>query len=151
MNLTKQQELKQHYTPKKRKVLPVKVITEAIKFIGAGFYVGFMEGSGTPIDPITKYTLLTIPSVLSGAFSAASCYGMQELMKFTFEDDSSNLEQTLSGVYDNKKEGVQETINKIDYTNPTPKMSRLVAKSAGKIALKTGIGYIAGYGLAKLL
>jgi len=150
MDLAKQQELEQTYAQAKRKVLPIRILAEAVKF-GAGFYVGLMDGQGTPVDPATRYTFLATPSVLSGVFSAVSCYGLQKLMKNALEDDSSDLEKILDGIDDDKRADVQEEINKIAYTNLTPKMPKLVAKSTGTTALKTGIGYAVGYGLAKLL
>ena len=112
MDLAKQQELEQNYAQAKKKVLPVRIVAEAVKF-GAGFYVGFMDGQGTPVDPATRYTFLATPSVLSGAFSAASCYGVQKLMKHTLEDDSSDLEKILDGIDDDKIKDVQEAMNKM--------------------------------------
>ena len=52
-----EQDLEQVYGQTKKKILPAKIITETAKF-GAGFYVGFMDGQGIPVDPVTKYTLL---------------------------------------------------------------------------------------------
>jgi hypothetical protein len=150
MDLAKQQELEQTHLQAKRKVLPIRILAEAVKF-GAGFYVGLMDGQGTPVDPATRYTFLATPSVLSGAFSAASCYGIQKLVKHTLETDKSGIEEKLNGIPEDKREDVQELLYKLAYTNLTPKMPKLVAKSTGTTALKTGIGYAVGYGLAKLL
>lgn len=143
---------------KKKVSLPLvvtKAVANAIN-LGAGFYVGFMDGQRNPVDPATRYILLATPSVLSGAFCVTSCYGIQKLLKFCLENDKAgfenNLEKKLTEEdinFDGKK--VQEVLNKIAYTDITPMIPEMFAVSAGKTALKTGIGYTIGFGLAKLL
>lgn len=85
------------------------------------------------------------------AFSATSCYGIQKLMKHTLEDDLSNLEKILDGINDDKRKDVQKTMDKITYTNLTLKIPKIIVKSAGTTALKTGVGYVIGYSFANAL
>jgi len=76
-------------------------------------------------------------------------YGVQYLLRRISEEPS--LEEKLTGVDEDKRKFIQEVTNKMAYTNLTPKIPKLIVESAGVTALKTGIGYVLGYGLAKLL
>ena len=152
MDSVKQQKLEQDYNAQlARKILRLGgIVVESLKF-GVGFYVGFMDGQGTPIDSTIKYTSLAAPSVfLSRVFPLVFAYGTQKLAKHSLENRSSYHEKIPEGI-DNPIRELQEQMEKVAYTKIPSKYLKLVAKSVGTTALKTGIGYTVGYCLAKLL
>jgi len=133
-----------------RKELPFKIFNQIIKY-GAGFYVGVRDGAGIPLNPGIKYTLFATPAVLSGSFIGIVASVMSKLAKKTLQSEYKfSLEETLN---ENKREQNIKEVKKVDYDFPDfySKIPKAVAINAGKTALKTGVGYVAGYLLSKLI
>jgi len=151
MDITKQPEWEQKITSVKKKAQLFNIIGEFITF-GAGSYVGFMDGQGTPLEPAIKYSLLATPSVLGGAVTAAGTLFIQFMSKFSLNNTNNGLSIddfcTNTACTTDEKKNLQQALNKIAYTNIMP---NVVAKSVGKTALKTGIGYAVGYCLGRLI
>ncbi len=118
------------------------VIPEEIISIGAGLYVGFKDGQGIPINSATRYSLLAAPTVLRGAIHISMIYGRNRFAKFI----KGQLEKMVD-------ESANEQIRNMDTFPNRPLIlnPKEIARGMGKTALETGAGYIAGYGLAKII
>ncbi|MCK5149591.1 hypothetical protein KAJ87_01550 [Candidatus Pacearchaeota archaeon] len=152
MDLEKQQGLGENYAQAKKGLSFIKFGADVVK-VGAGFYVGFMDGQGTPVNPSTRYTFLATPSVLSAVFSTTSNYVFQKMLKYSLKNHPSIFEKNIREYEceNNEKEEIQKALKKIAHHNFMPEIFKKSAKDTGITTIKTGVGYAVGYGLAKLI
>lgn len=127
--------------------------------------MGFNDGKQTPLDNFSKYFFLTAPSAIKAATLSVSLFLIKKMFKWGYENISQDEwedklseeikkdpefqkinEETPFNLYD--KDGICKFVN----NSLSSRGSYLgIAKAVGKTAGITGIGYLAGYGLAKLI
>ena len=130
----------------------------------APFYVGLMDGQGTPIGPALKYALLASPTALVTAATGLSSYSVYKLRKLynknpinskTKQITDANTDDAIDELVKRGEDitdilGIRtlEKIANMSYIPNEQTPLEHVAKSAAGTATKTvlayGIGYIAG-------
>ncbi|MFH1637468.1 MAG: hypothetical protein ABIB71_03520 [Candidatus Woesearchaeota archaeon] len=115
--------------------------------VGLGMYVGYMDGKGIPLDPTMKYLILAAPATVTAAtISIGMSFAKDSVSKAL---NSSDLEQKLEKEL-GKEEAEKEMERMQDFVE-NASIAKETALGAGITALKTGIGYAAGYFLAPII
>ncbi len=117
--------------------------------VGVGFYVGFMEGNNTPLDPATKYMLLASPTAAMSIITPTLLHFSQKSVRMVLENptafgelqtrlatssEDSNRLSELEQIADNKHYVRNESL-----------------RSIAEITVETGVGFLLGYYTAKLM
>ena len=116
----------------------------------AGFYVGMMDGNNIEMESTTKYALLTAPTA-AGVGLVASISGFTKFMGKVCTDPRFRYEATQEAIRQSgvSREKAAEALSKLEDLANTSVIKK-AAKAAVKPGIMTTIGYVLGYGCAKL-
>ncbi len=107
---------------------------------GTGFYFGLLESQGHQFDPTFKYSMLVMPSVITLSKDALTAK-FSKLESQGIRDDCERSNTALGSEGSNLCRALEFRASAIIQTAPYV---------AFNTALKTTVGYIAGYCLGKL-